>query len=74
VREKNDIVVCVGVALVEEFFGGKTVFEFCRHLVVVVVVVVVVTVTVVVAERGNTGGLGRGMGLVLLGFLQVDIR
>ena len=72
-REKNDIVVCVGVALVEEFFGGKTVFEFCRHL-VVVVVVVVVTVTVVVAERGNTGGLGRGMGLVLLGFLQVDIR
>jgi hypothetical protein len=55
--------------LVEEFFGGKTVFEFCRHL-----VVVVVTVTVVVAERGNTGGLGRGMGLVLLGFLQVDIR
>jgi flagellar biosynthesis protein FlhB len=59
--------------LVEEFFGGKTVFEFCRHL-VVVVVVVVVTVTVVVAERGNTGGLGRGMGLVLLGFLQVDIR
>jgi len=71
VREKNDIVVCVGVALVEEFFGGKTVFEFCRHL---VVVVVVVTVTVVVAERGNTGGLGRGMGLVLLGFLQVDIR
>ena len=70
-REKNDIVVCVGVALVEEFFGGKTVFEFCRHL---VVVVVVVTVTVVVAERGNTGGLGRGMGLVLLGFLQVDIR
>ena len=68
-REKNDIVVCVGVALVEEFFGGKTVFEFCRHL-----VVVVVTVTVVVAERGNTGGLGRGMGLVLLGFLQVDIR
>jgi hypothetical protein len=73
VREKNDIVVCVGVALVEEFFGGKTVFEFCRHL-VVVVVVVVVTVTVVVAERGNTGGLGRGMGLVLLGFLQVDIR
>jgi hypothetical protein len=69
VREKNDIVVCVGVALVEEFFGGKTVFEFCRHL-----VVVVVTVTVVVAERGNTGGLGRGMGLVLLGFLQVDIR
>ena len=71
-REKNDIVVCVGVALVEEFFGGKTVFEFCRHL--VVVVVVVVTVTVVVAERGNTGGLGRGMGLVLLGFLQVDIR
>jgi hypothetical protein len=68
VREENDIVVCVGVALVEEFFGGETVFEFCRHL------VVVVTVTVVVAERGNTGGLGRGMGLVLLGFLQVDIR
>jgi len=70
VREKNDIVVCVGVALVEEFFGGETVVEFSRHLVVVVVVVVVVvTVTVVVAERGNTGGLGRGMGLVLLGFL-----
>jgi hypothetical protein len=68
VREKNDIVVCVGVALVEEFFGGETVVEFSRHL-VVVVVVVVVTVTVVVAERGNTGGLGRGMGLVLLGFL-----
>jgi len=71
VREKNDIVVCVGVALVEEFFGGETVVEFSRHL---VVVVVVVTVTVVVAERGNTGGLGRGMGLVLLGFLEVEIR